>query len=137
MGGAWMKNILWGGRLRNADFGFRSHVGVSYSIAGFHTVAAASGRIPSGRMSLLPCGSLPLKARAAQRLSLRNNHRVWATRLVLGNDFLAKRWRAEKVRGHLVLAYAPELGLQTMTDELTALLNEVLETWDGPVPQLA
>jgi hypothetical protein len=43
------------------------------------------------------------RARAAMRLSLRNNHRVWATLQVLGDDFLAKTSRAEKVRGHLVL----------------------------------
>ena len=34
------------------------------------------------------------------------------------------------------LAFAPELGQQTMTDELTALLQEVLRQWDGPLPQL-
>ena len=45
--------------------------------------------------------------------------------------------RQGKRLGTVYLAYAPELGQQTMTDELTALLNEVLETWDGPVPQLA
>jgi hypothetical protein len=38
--------------------------------------------------------------------------------------------------GTVYLAYAPELGQQTMTDELTALLQEVLRQWDGPLPQL-
>lgn len=38
--------------------------------------------------------------------------------------------------GTVYLAYAPELGQQTMTDELTALLEEVLRQWDGPLPQL-
>jgi hypothetical protein len=44
-------------------------------------------------------------------------------------------------RGHrlgtVYLAYAPELGQQTMTDELTALLLEVLRQWEGPLPRLA
>ncbi|MCI0355804.1 MAG: transposase [Acidobacteria bacterium] len=39
--------------------------------------------------------------------------------------------------GTVYLAYAPELGQQTMTDELTALLDEVLRQWDGPLPRLA
>ena len=39
--------------------------------------------------------------------------------------------------GTLYLAYAPELGQQTMTDELTALLLEVLRQWEGPLPRLA
>jgi hypothetical protein len=43
-------------------------------------------------------------------------------------------------RGHrlgtVYLAYAPELGQQTMTDELTALVEEVLRQWDGPLPRL-
>jgi hypothetical protein len=38
--------------------------------------------------------------------------------------------------GTVYLAYAPELGQQTMTDELTALLNEVLRLWEGPLPRL-
>lgn len=38
--------------------------------------------------------------------------------------------------GTVSLAYAPELGQQTMTDELTALLEEVLRQWEGPLPQL-
>jgi hypothetical protein len=38
--------------------------------------------------------------------------------------------------GTVYLAYAPELGQQTMTDELTALLEEVLRLWDGPLPRL-
>jgi hypothetical protein len=44
-------------------------------------------------------------------------------------------------RGHrlgtVYLAYAPELGQQTMTDELTALIEEVWRQWDGPLPRLA
>jgi len=43
-------------------------------------------------------------------------------------------------RGHrlgtVYLASAPELGQQTMTDELTALVEEVLRQWDGPLPRL-
>jgi hypothetical protein len=38
--------------------------------------------------------------------------------------------------GTVSLAYAPELGQQTMTDELTALIEEVLRQWDGPLPRL-
>lgn len=38
--------------------------------------------------------------------------------------------------GTVYLAYAPELGQQTMTDELTALVEEVLRQWDGPLPRL-
>jgi hypothetical protein len=38
--------------------------------------------------------------------------------------------------GTVYLAYAPELGQQTMTDELTALLLEVLRQWEGPLPRL-
>ncbi len=38
--------------------------------------------------------------------------------------------------GTVYLAYAPELGQQTMTDELTALLLEVWRQWEGPLPRL-
>lgn len=38
--------------------------------------------------------------------------------------------------GTVYLAHAPELGQQTMTDELTALLDEVFRQWDGPLPRL-
>jgi hypothetical protein len=43
--------------------------------------------------------------------------------------------RGQRV-GSVYLAYAPELGQQTMTDELTALLTEVLRQWEGPLPRL-
>lgn len=45
--------------------------------------------------------------------------------------------RQGKRRGTVYLAYSPELGQQTMTDELTALLEEVLRQWEGPLPRLA
>jgi len=45
--------------------------------------------------------------------------------------------RQGKRLGTVYLAYAPELGQQTMTDELTALLEEVLRQWEGPLPRLA
>jgi hypothetical protein len=45
--------------------------------------------------------------------------------------------RSRKRLGTVYLAYAPELGQQTMTDELTALLMEVLRQWEGPLPRLA
>ncbi len=38
--------------------------------------------------------------------------------------------------GTVYLAYAPELGQATMTDELTALVTEVLRQWEGPLPRL-
>jgi hypothetical protein len=38
--------------------------------------------------------------------------------------------------GTVYLAYAPELGQATMTDELTALVSEVLRLWEGPLPRL-
>lgn len=38
--------------------------------------------------------------------------------------------------GSVYLAYAPELGQQSMTDELTALLDEVFRQWEGPLPRL-
>jgi hypothetical protein len=38
--------------------------------------------------------------------------------------------------GTVYLAYVPELGQETMSDELTALVNEVLRQWDGPLPRL-
>lgn len=38
--------------------------------------------------------------------------------------------------GTVYLAYAPELGQQKMTDELTALIDEVLRQWTGPLPRL-
>lgn len=38
--------------------------------------------------------------------------------------------------GTVYLAYTPELGQQTMTDELTALIDEVFRQWDGPTPRL-
>lgn len=45
--------------------------------------------------------------------------------------------RRGKRLGTVYLAYVPELGQQTMTDELTALIKEVLRQWEGPVPRLS
>lgn len=39
--------------------------------------------------------------------------------------------------GTVYLGYVPELGQETMTDELTALIKESLRQWDGPTPRLA
>lgn len=39
--------------------------------------------------------------------------------------------------GTVYLAFAPELGQGQMTDQLTALIEEVLRRWDGPLPRLA
>ena len=36
----------------------------------------------------------------------------------------------------MYLAYAPELGQQQMTERLTALVKEVLQRWEGPLPRL-
>jgi len=45
--------------------------------------------------------------------------------------------RRGKRLGTVYLAYPPELGQQTMTDELTALVEEVLRQWEGRLPRLA
>jgi hypothetical protein len=39
--------------------------------------------------------------------------------------------------GTVYLAFAPELGQQQMTDQLTGLIEDVLRCWEGPVPRLA
>lgn len=39
--------------------------------------------------------------------------------------------------GTVYLGYVPELGQSTMSDELTALIQEVLRQWTGPLPRLA
>jgi hypothetical protein len=44
--------------------------------------------------------------------------------------------RQGKRIGTVYLAQPPELGQQTMTDELTALIEEVLSRWEGPTPRL-
>ena len=44
--------------------------------------------------------------------------------------------RKRRRLGTVYLAYAPELGQQAMTDELTALIHEVLRQWTGPPPRL-
>jgi hypothetical protein len=38
--------------------------------------------------------------------------------------------------GTVYLAYTPEFGQQTMSDQLTRLLRETLERWQGPLPRL-
>jgi hypothetical protein len=44
--------------------------------------------------------------------------------------------RQGKRLGTVYLAQPPELGQQTMSDELTALITEVLSRWDGSTPRL-
>lgn len=44
--------------------------------------------------------------------------------------------RQGKRLGTVYLAQPPELGQQTMSDELTALIGEVLSRWEGPTPRL-
>lgn len=44
--------------------------------------------------------------------------------------------RRGKRLGTVYLAQPPELGQQTMTDELTTLIETILMGWDGPTPQL-
>lgn len=39
--------------------------------------------------------------------------------------------------GTVYLAFAPQLGQQQMTDQLTALIEDVLRRWEGPFPRLA
>jgi hypothetical protein len=45
--------------------------------------------------------------------------------------------RAGKRLATVYLAYTPESGQPTMTQHLTALIEEVLRRWDGPLPRLA
>ena len=45
--------------------------------------------------------------------------------------------RAGKRLGTVYLAFAPELGQAQMTARLTALLREVLQRWEGPLPRLS
>jgi hypothetical protein len=45
--------------------------------------------------------------------------------------------RAGKRLKTIYLAWPPELGQATMDSMLTALLNELLSRWDGPLPRLA
>lgn len=44
--------------------------------------------------------------------------------------------RQGKRLGSVYLGFVPELGQQTMTDELTALLRDILEAWQGKLPRL-
>jgi hypothetical protein len=44
--------------------------------------------------------------------------------------------RQGKRLGTVYLAQPPELGQPTMSDELTALITEVLSRWEGPTPRL-
>jgi hypothetical protein len=44
--------------------------------------------------------------------------------------------RRGKRLGTVYLAYVPELGQDTMTTELTALIQAILRQWDGPLPRL-
>ena len=44
--------------------------------------------------------------------------------------------RQGKRLGTIYLAQPPELGQQTISDELTALIAEVLSQWEGPTPRL-
>ena len=44
--------------------------------------------------------------------------------------------RSGRRLGTVYLAYAPELGQGTMTDQLTRLLSDVLLAWEGPLPRL-
>ncbi len=39
--------------------------------------------------------------------------------------------------GTVYLAFAPELGQQQMTEQLTALIQSILQRWEGPLPRLA
>jgi hypothetical protein len=39
--------------------------------------------------------------------------------------------------GTVYLAFTPQLGQQTMTDRLTALIRDILQRWEGPLPRLA
>jgi hypothetical protein len=45
--------------------------------------------------------------------------------------------RQDRRLGTVYLACTPELGQATMSEQLTALLQEVLGRWDGPLPRLS
>lgn len=45
--------------------------------------------------------------------------------------------RRGKRLGTVYLAYVPEFGQGTMTEQLTGLIQEVLRRWQGPLPRLA
>jgi len=53
---------------------------------------------------------------------------------VRGRRYLAGGWFW--FLGSVYLAFAPELGQQRMTDRLTALIEEILRRWEGPLPRL-
>jgi len=44
--------------------------------------------------------------------------------------------RQGKRLGSVYLGFVPELGQQTMTDELTALIKDILKAWQGKLPRL-
>lgn len=45
--------------------------------------------------------------------------------------------RQGKRLGSVYLGFAPQLGQQTMTDQLTSLIQALLQRWEGPLPRLA
>lgn len=45
--------------------------------------------------------------------------------------------RAGRRLGTVYLAFAPQLGQQQMTERLTAMIQEVLRRWEGPLPRLS
>ncbi|MCI0355911.1 MAG: transposase [Acidobacteria bacterium] len=59
-----------------------------------------------------------------------SHHEVASTATLTVHDRRGRRL------GTVYLGYAPELGQPTMTDELTALVTEVLRQWEGPLPRL-
>jgi hypothetical protein len=77
----------------------------------------------------------PVLAVSRDGISLRkeqySNFEVATTATVTVSDRRGQRL------GTVYLAFAPELGQQQMTDQLTGLIEEVLRRWEGPLPRLA
>jgi len=61
-------------------------------------------------------------------------HRFWEVATAATVTVYDRRGRR---LGSVYLAFAPQLGQQSMTDHLTALLRDVLQRWEGPLPRLA
>jgi hypothetical protein len=64
-------------------------------------------------------------------MQMRDSFEVATTATVSVYDRRGKRL------GTVYLAQPPEAGQSTMTDELTALITEILQRWEGPMPTLS
>ena len=79
-------------------------------------------------------GNRPVLAVGRDGITLRSRpHRFWEVASV---GTLTVYNRMGQRLGTVYLAYTPEPGQETMTGELTALVEEVFRQWDGPTPRL-